>query len=149
MWYKDQTVYANGKYTLNPRVEALMNNSIVLKNVQADDAGNYYCEVYPENIRLHVLLQINKALTITCDDRDVVDRTIIYRQGESHVCVCKTTGSSETEIKWSLNVSLYYIFLMYICIFIKYISSVKLRSCFYRILSIDLYIKYTYNCSIP
>ena len=118
IWYKDQTAYSNGKYTLNPRVETLMNNSIILKNVQSEDAGNYYCEVVPENIRLHVILEINRALMITCDDRDVVDRTIIYRQGESHVCECKASGSSKTDIKWSLNVSICYNICICSCIYI-------------------------------
>lgn len=104
IWYKDTTVYAHGHYSMNQRIESLRNNSIVLKNVQEDDAGNYYCEVYPENIRLHVALEIKKLLTIVCDGRDVLDRTIVYREGESHICECRTSGSSESNIKWFLNV---------------------------------------------
>ncbi|XP_065369250.1 hemicentin-2 isoform X2 [Calliphora vicina] len=103
IWYKDQTVYSHGQYTANPRVETLKNNSILLKNIQPDDAGSYYCEVFPENIRLHVELEVNKLLSILCDGRDVLDRTIVFRQGESHICECKTRGSSEANIKWSLN----------------------------------------------
>lgn len=85
-------------------METLKNNSILLKNVQPEDAGNYYCEVYPEKIRLQVKLEINKILTILCDGRDVMDRTVVFRQGESHICECKSRGSDEANIKWSLNV---------------------------------------------
>ncbi|KAM7342362.1 neural cell adhesion molecule 1 isoform 2-T3 [Cochliomyia hominivorax] len=103
VWYKDDIVYSNGQYTLNSRIKNLKNNSIILKNVQPDDAGNYYCQVLPDNIRLHVKVEVNKLLSILCDGRDVLDRTIVFRQGESHICECKTRGPNEANIKWSLN----------------------------------------------
>ncbi|XP_061390258.1 neural cell adhesion molecule 1, partial [Musca vetustissima] len=102
IWYKDQTVIINGQHSMNDRFEALKNNSIVLRNAQPDDEGNYFCTVLPQNITQNVVLTIEKAFTIRCDGRDVLDRSIVYRQGESHVCECKASGE-ESNIKWFLN----------------------------------------------
>lgn len=107
IWYKDQMVYSHGQYNVNQRVQTLKNNSILLKNIKPEDAGVYNCEVFPENIRLQVVLEVNKMLNILCDGRDVIDRTLVFREGESHVCECKTRGSNEDNIKWSLNVSIF------------------------------------------
>lgn len=90
---------------MNERFEALKNNSIVLRSAQLDDEGNYFCTVLPQNITQNVVLTIEKAFSIRCDGRDVLDRSIVYRQGESHVCECKSAGGEESNIKWFLNVS--------------------------------------------
>uniref|UniRef100_A0A1I8M6V2 Ig-like domain-containing protein n=1 Tax=Musca domestica TaxID=7370 RepID=A0A1I8M6V2_MUSDO len=103
IWYKDQTVIVNGQHSMNERFEALKNNSIVLRSAQLDDEGNYFCTVLPQNITQNVVLTIEKAFSIRCDGRDVLDRSIVYRQGESHVCECKSAGGEESNIKWFLN----------------------------------------------
>ncbi|KAL9918307.1 neurotrimin isoform 1-T8 [Glossina fuscipes fuscipes] len=103
VWYKDNTIYTNGQYAINHRVEGLRNNSLLLKNIQTDDAGNYYCEVLPQKIRLHVILEIERTLTIHCDGREVLDRTVVYKQSESHICKCKSPGSDINNIKWFIN----------------------------------------------
>lgn len=126
IWYKEQTVYSHGQYTINHRVETLKNNSILLKSVQPDDAGVYYCEVLPENIRLQIVLDVNKAISITCDGRNVLDRTIVFRQGESHICECKTRVSEKHHLKWFHDVSteIFHIYVhIYACVLDHYLGA--------------------------
>lgn len=105
IWYKDRTAIVSGQYSMSDRYESMKNNSIILHNAQPADGGNYFCTVLPQNVTLNVVLIVEKELTIRCDGRNVLDRSIVYRQGESHSCECKTQGTAASNIKWYLNVS--------------------------------------------
>ncbi|XP_065719143.2 protein amalgam [Drosophila suzukii] len=103
MWYKSRTIIANGQNPISQRVEAMMNNSILLKNVTPEDADDYYCEILPQRVRQHTALRVGARLSILCDDRDITDRSQTFRQGDHHKLECRTYLPGSTIIKWSFN----------------------------------------------
>ncbi|EDX08195.1 GD11664 [Drosophila simulans] len=48
MWYKNRIIIANGQNPINQRVQCMLNNSILLKNVSPEDSDDYYCEILPQ-----------------------------------------------------------------------------------------------------
>uniref|UniRef100_A0A1I8QAP3 Ig-like domain-containing protein n=1 Tax=Stomoxys calcitrans TaxID=35570 RepID=A0A1I8QAP3_STOCA len=103
MWYKDTIAIASGQYSMNDRYESQKNNSLLLRQAQPSDSGDYFCTILPQNITQTIILNVEKTLTIYCDGRDVLGRQITYRQGESHSCECKTPGMKSGKIKWFWN----------------------------------------------
>lgn len=112
MWYKNKNLIINGQISLDKHINILRNNSIKIIDVEPFDAGSYYCMVLPENVRLHISLSVGRRLTIFCDNRDVTEKFITFREGESHIFECKTYVSGYPIIKWSLNVRKTQIFLL-------------------------------------
>jgi len=109
MWYKSRTIIANGQNPISQRVEAMMNNSILLKNVTPEDADDYYCEILPQRVRQHTALRVGARLSILCDDRDITDRSQTFRQGDHHKLECRTYLPGSTIIKWSFNVCFFFV----------------------------------------
>ncbi|XP_055920000.1 neuronal growth regulator 1-like isoform X2 [Eupeodes corollae] len=103
MWYKKQNLIVNGQTSLDKHIEIFRNNSIKILNVQDSDADDYYCTVLPEQVRLHIYLNVGGKLIIYCDGRDVTEKTITVHQGESHTLECKTFVNKNSTIRWSLN----------------------------------------------
>lgn len=104
MWYKNKTIIANGQNAIGHRVEAMANNSIILRDATAEDSDDYYCEILPQMVRQHTTLRVGARLSILCDDRDVTDRSQTFRQGDHHKLECRTYLPGENTIKWSFNV---------------------------------------------
>lgn len=105
IWYKNQTILANGQSAINNRVEVMPNNSLRIRGVVAEDADDYYCNVLPQNVTQHTALRVGGRLSILCDDRDVTDRSQTFKQGDHHRLVCRTYLPGKTDIKWAFNVS--------------------------------------------
>lgn len=105
VWYKNTTIVANGQTAINNRVEVMRNNSLRIRGVDAEDADDYYCTIFPQNVRQHTELRVGGRLSILCDDRDVTDRTQTFKQGDHHRLVCRTYLPGKTDIKWAFNVS--------------------------------------------
>ncbi|XP_068145086.1 neural cell adhesion molecule 2 [Drosophila tropicalis] len=103
MWYKNQTIIANGQIAISNRVEGMKNNSILIKNVTPEDADDYYCLVLPDQIRQHTSLMVGARLSILCDGLDITDRSQTFKQGDHHKLECRTYMATSTNIKWSLN----------------------------------------------
>lgn len=105
MWYKMNTLlYQHGhKISQNERTEySASNHSLIIKNIQSDDASQYYCKVLPHNISMRAGLEIipmQTAYVYSFDGRDVSDRTITYHEGDRIEVFCK--GSPESgRPKW-------------------------------------------------
>ncbi|CAD7012373.1 unnamed protein product [Ceratitis capitata] len=103
MWYKGKVVIATGQFTMYPNVDVLKNNSLVIKNVTVKDAGDYYCEVLPEKVRMHALLEVDESLMIFCDGKEVTNDTLVFVQGEPHRCECKYYSLENVQIKWFID----------------------------------------------
>ncbi|XP_036333889.1 neural cell adhesion molecule 2-like isoform X1 [Rhagoletis pomonella] len=103
MWYKDKIVIATGQFVMYPNVDVLKNNSLIIKNVTVKDAGDYYCEVLPERVRMHALLEVDESLMIFCDGQEVTNRSLVFRQGEPHHCECKYYSLENVQIKWFID----------------------------------------------
>lgn len=88
-----------------PNVDVLKNNSLIIKNVTVKDAGDYYCEVLPEKVRMHALVEVDESLMIFCDGQEVTNRSLVFRQGEPHHCECKYYSLENVQIKWFIDVS--------------------------------------------
>lgn len=105
IWYKNQTILATGQSAINNRVEVMPTNSLRIRGIVAEDADDYYCSVLPQNVTQHTALRVGGRLSITCDDRDVTDRSQTFKQGDHHRLVCRTFLPGKTDIKWAFNVS--------------------------------------------
>ena len=105
MWYKGKIVIATGQFVMDPNVDVLKNNSLVVKNVTSKDAGDYYCEVLPEKVRMHALVEVDESLMIFCDGHEVTNETLVFVQGEPHVCICKYYSLENVPINWFIDVS--------------------------------------------
>lgn len=105
MWYKGKIVIATGQFVMYPNVDVLKNNSLVIKNLTVKDAGDYYCEVLPEKMRMHALVEVDESLMIFCDGHEVTNETLVFVQGEPHVCECKYYSLENVQIKWFIDVS--------------------------------------------
>ncbi|XP_037942693.1 protein amalgam [Teleopsis dalmanni] len=103
LWYKENISISNGQFVTRNRIESYKNNTIRIKNVQIEDAGNYYCQLLPQNKSLHITLSVGGRLSILCDGRDVTERSVILREGDTHVFECKIYTSQSTNVKWSFN----------------------------------------------
>ncbi|KAH8401514.1 hypothetical protein KR009_006013, partial [Drosophila setifemur] len=103
MWYKNSQIIANGHIPIGHRLEAMSNNSILLRNVTPEDSDDYFCEILPQKVRQHTTLRVGARLSILCDDRDVTDRSQTFRQGDHHKLECRTYLPGESTIKWSFN----------------------------------------------
>ncbi|XP_017054028.1 protein amalgam [Drosophila ficusphila] len=103
MWYKGDTIIANGQSPISQRVEGMRNNSILLRNVTPEDAGEYRCEILPQRVQQRTALRVGARLSILCDDRDITDRSQTFRQGDHHKLECRTYLSTNATIKWSFN----------------------------------------------
>ncbi|KAH8269488.1 hypothetical protein KR018_004347, partial [Drosophila ironensis] len=103
MWYKDNRIIVNGHIPIGQRLEAMNNNSILLKDVTPEDSGDYYCLILPQNVRQHTTLRVGARLSILCDGRDVTDRSQTFKQGDHHKLECRTYLPGESTIKWSFN----------------------------------------------
>ncbi|XP_039954727.1 neural cell adhesion molecule 2 [Bactrocera tryoni] len=103
MWYKGKIVIATGQFVMDPNVDVLKNNSLVIQNVTSKDAGDYYCEVLPEKVRMHALVEVDESLMIFCDGHEVTNETLVFVQGEPHVCVCKYYSLENVQIKWFID----------------------------------------------
>uniref|UniRef100_A0A0A1XK55 Protein amalgam n=1 Tax=Zeugodacus cucurbitae TaxID=28588 RepID=A0A0A1XK55_ZEUCU len=103
MWYKGKIVIATGQFVMYPNVDVLKNNSLVIKNVTVKDAGDYYCEVLPEKERMHALVEVDESLMIFCDGHEVTNETLVFVQGEPHVCECKYYSLENVQIKWFID----------------------------------------------
>ncbi|KMY95780.1 inactive tyrosine-protein kinase 7 [Drosophila simulans] len=103
MWYKNRIIIANGQNPINQRVQCMLNNSILLRNVSPEDSDDYYCEILPQRVRQHTALRVGARLSILCDDRDITDRSQTFRQGDHHKLECRTYLPDNATIKWSFN----------------------------------------------
>ncbi|XP_067628244.1 neurotrimin [Eurosta solidaginis] len=103
MWYKGKVVIATGQFVMDPNVDVLKNNSLIIKNVAAKDAGDYYCEVLPEKIRMHAFVEVDETIMIYCDGNEVTNRSLVFRQGEPHHCECKFNSLENVQIKWFID----------------------------------------------
>ncbi|EDW92125.1 protein turtle homolog A [Drosophila yakuba] len=103
VWYKSRTIIANGQNAIGQRVECMMNNSLLLKDVTPEDSDDYYCEILPQMVRQHTALRVGARLSILCDDRDITDRSQTFRQGDHHKLECRTYLPGNATIKWSFN----------------------------------------------
>lgn len=106
MWYKDNSLITNGHFSMRNNIDIQKNNSIIIRNVTREDAGDYYCEVLPNKVRLHAALIVDDRLTIYIDGRDVTGHSVTFREGEKHKIECKIYLNTPFEIKWSFNVSM-------------------------------------------
>lgn len=104
VWYKNRIIIANGQNPISQRVQCMLNNSILLRNVSPEDSDDYYCEILPQRVRQHTALRVGARLSILCDDRDITDRSQTFRQGDHHKLECRTYLPDNATIKWSFNV---------------------------------------------
>ncbi|XP_054739858.1 protein amalgam [Anastrepha obliqua] len=103
MWYKGKIVIATGQFVISPNVDVLKNNSLIIQNVTVKDAGDYYCEVLPEKVRMHALVEVDESLMIFCDGQEVTNGSVVFRQGEPHHCECKYYSLENVQIKWFID----------------------------------------------
>lgn len=114
MWYKNSAknmLYIhNSKGNSNDRTSLnASDHTLIIKNVQPEDEGNYVCRVMPNKIEMTaklIVIPVNggalekpSAHIYASDGRDISDRSITLRQGERVEISCK--GRPETtDIKW-------------------------------------------------
>ncbi|XP_055373033.1 uncharacterized protein LOC129606644 [Condylostylus longicornis] len=65
LWYKDTNVISNGKQLTSGEghFKILSDYSLLIQNATHEDGGNYYCVVLPNDIKLHVEVQIDEEET--------------------------------------------------------------------------------------
>lgn len=82
-------------------------HSITIAAVKEEDESLYECNVLPDNITMSAKLKVLTVLTahIYIDDRDVSDRSITFRQGDTITVDCKASGlhAEKVDFKWSSN----------------------------------------------
>lgn len=102
LWYKGATVLVQEDVVLVDRFQVDKDFSLIIPNVSASDQGDYTCKLHPSELLSSSQLNVKQppSVTITDGSRDLIDRTMTYREGEKIRLVCQGVGYPVPTIHW-------------------------------------------------
>lgn len=102
MWYKGEQLLAQEKMILVKEFEMDSEFSLIIKNVQSSDEGDYTCKILPSGLLSSAKLNVQQAPSVKITDgtRHVMDRTMTYREGEKIRLMCDAHGFPRPTVHW-------------------------------------------------
>lgn len=102
MWYKGEELLAQDRMSLLKPFEVDADFSLVIPKVNRSDEGDYTCKLIPSDLLSSAKLNVKQAPTVKINDgaRDVMDRTMSYREGEKIRLACEGHGFPRPSIHW-------------------------------------------------
>lgn len=102
MWYRGDKFLAQDKQILEKRFEVDSNFSLVIPNVMGSDEGEYTCKILPADLLSSAKLNVEQPPTVKITDgnRDIMDRTMTFREGEKIRLICDAHGFPRPSMTW-------------------------------------------------
>lgn len=102
LWYRGDLLLAQERMVLERRYEVDSDFSLIIPNVMGSDEGDYTCKVLPSDLLSSCKLNVAQPPTVKITDgsRDVMDRTMTYREGEKIRLICDAHGFPRPTIQW-------------------------------------------------
>lgn len=102
LWYRGTEMLAQDKIAINTAFEVDSNRSLIIRSVDSSNVGDYTCKLEPSQQLSTGHLDVRQAPTVKITDglRDIMDRTMTYREGEKIRLVCEGLGFPKPELSW-------------------------------------------------
>lgn len=102
MWYKGDELIGQDRVALQSLYEIDHEFSLVIKKVTGTDEGEYTCNLVPSTLLSSAKLYVKQApiVRITDGSRDIMDRTMTFREGDKIRLVCDAQGFPIPELRW-------------------------------------------------
>lgn len=104
LWYRGDLILSQDAMVLEKKYQVDSEFRLVIPKVMASDEGDYTCKVMttPEALLSSCKLSVAQppSVKITDGHRDIMDRTMTYREGDKIRLVCDVHGYPRPTVEW-------------------------------------------------
>lgn len=102
MWYRGSQVIVQESSVLDPKYDVDADFSLVIRKASMSDDGDYTCKILPSQLLSSAKLNVAQppSVKITDGNRDIMDRTMTYREGEKIRLICDAQGFPRPTTHW-------------------------------------------------
>lgn len=102
MWYKGEELIGQDHVALQSAYEIDNEFSLVVRKVKGSDEGEFTCKLVPSRLLSSAKLYVKQppVVKITDGNRDIMDRTMTFREGDKIRLVCAAQGFPIPELRW-------------------------------------------------
>lgn len=102
LWYRGEQLLVQDTIVVEKKYEVNSDFSLIIPKVIGADEGDYTCKILPSELLSSAKLNVAQPPTVKITDgnRDIMDRTMTYREGEKIRLFCDAHGFPRPSIDW-------------------------------------------------